>query len=177
MGEADCQHCGKNCGNAGAKTQHEKACPYNPENMPESGGQNVPATQPQTTGQSSAGMVPADGNRTGGADLVDSIVRLTDPEAPTQARAQGAKGVFGFVVNGLERYQEYRETRMEQADARAQSVDLQPADRYPECIECGHQFDGEDIGLMNEQVKCPGCGKVYDVIDAPVEEVPAEPTE
>lgn len=177
MAETTCQYCGRDCGNAGAKTQHEDACEANPANGGGGGGDRRPARQTDRQQQGGQPPVTRGGPADAGADVVDSFVALTDEDAPRQARVQGAQGVVGFVAGMWDRYNEYRDAKMNEQDRRAQSVDLKPADVYPECQECGYQFTGDDVGLSAETVQCPECGRVYEVIEQDPEEVPAEPVD
>lgn len=145
-----CQYCGRTIGNEGALAQHEASCNRAPE-----------TAEAPTTHDAEAPAPATEGGR-----VVDSIIRVFDDDLPATERTQGARGVLGFVMDGVDRYNEYRQRKLEVQDQRAQNVELEPAVEYPACDECGYQFDGDDIGITDEQVRCAGCGKLYHIRDA-----------
>lgn len=152
-----CDYCGKDCGNAGAATNHETACEANPANRGDAPAraqraEAVPATpseQPSTTG---------------GA-LADGLITAADENASVGERVGAIQALVGVVGDGIERYNQYRERQMEEGKDRAARVELEPIPDYPECVECSAQLGPEDIGTNNEEIKCPSCGKHYRVID------------
>lgn len=117
--------------------------------------------EPRTPERREASATPA----TGGGKVAGDLVRVLDPDMPARERAQGAQGILGFIFEGATRYQEYRERKLEEQERRARNVELEPAIEYPDCGECGYQFDGDDIGLNDDRVRCPDCNALYNIRD------------
>lgn len=151
-----CEYCGTELGNEGAKKQHEDACDSNPANRGDG--------QTRELARADQGRAPARRGGGDGENVVDSFIRLIDDDLPAHERTKGARGVFGAVMEGIDRYQEYREKKMQSQDERARNVDIEQATEFPAC-ECGYQFGGDDIGLTDDRVRCPECGRLYEIID------------
>lgn len=144
-----CQYCNRTIGNEGALAQHERACEANP---------NTPTDLAPREGASPA--------LAGGDHPVDSLLRVIDDDLPVTERTRGARGIIGYVFDGVDRYNAYRERKMEIQDARARNVDLEPAVDYPICSTCDYRFDGNDIGVSDDHVRCPNCHALYAIRDA-----------
>lgn len=94
-----------------------------------------------------------------------TAIALLDDDVGAEKRAEAAQNAAGVLGNVAGELLRYRDQKKQAKDQRAQNVELEPADKYPEC-ECGYQFDGGDIGLKDDSVKCPECGAIYNVRDA-----------
>lgn len=175
MSQADkptCRHCNETFGNAGAKANHESACPYNPENAPDQHTRQPQGQQAAPPARQPQGEAAPPARRGGGAGvggtLVDAAIAVADDDLPQEARRSAIRNGLGMVGDAIFRWQEYRERKMEEQDRRAANVELQEVVEYPTC-ECGYQFGGEDIGLNQEKARCPSCDRLYEIIDVPEE--------
>lgn len=177
MADLKCQFCGRDCGNAGAKTQHEAACPQNPANAQQEPARRAGGADPPQPGQQET--APAMPSGQGAGELFGSIVRVVDPDLPPEERARGARGVLGFLGDGFQWYQSYRQRKMEEQEMRAQQVELGEPENlpFPKCKNCGYQFDEDDIGLSDNKVRCPECTTLYPIIERSPDEVRAESAE
>jgi len=100
----------------------------------------------------------------GGSSAASDLIAVMDDDVDPERRAQGAKSVLGFLGNFAAEAIRYNDQKQQARDQRAQGVDVAPTDQYPECVDCAYQFTGEDIGLSDDEVKCPECGRVHDII-------------
>lgn len=186
---ATCQYCGREFGNEGAKTNHERACDSNPTNQgggqahasqqAQRGQQARPPARQQQPAQQGGQMAPANQGASAGGSLADAFIAMTDGDLPAEQRRDAIKGGLGVVGDMIFRYQEYRERKMDMQRQRAQNVQLEEETAYPECNECGYQFGAEDIGINDSQVRCPECTKLYTVRDGgdegePIDAQPGE---
>lgn len=153
-----CDYCPKEVGNEGAKAQHERACEHNPANQ-QTQTQPAPQTQQQQPQTMDA--------RSAGGSLADLLIAATDDDLPADARAGALRGGLKLVGDAFVRYQEYRTKKNALLDDHARSVDLGDPDElpYPVCGECDYQFDGDDIPMNAETVRCPSCDKLYPIED------------
>lgn len=171
MAETTCTYCGRECGNAGAKKNHEEACDENPDNA---GGQRArPPARDQGRQADRRADPPArrdEGRGTGDA-LADGLIAAIDDDIPQQTRTQAITEGLGAVGTIISRWQEHRQQKMEMREERAKNVELEPVEDLPACGECGYQFGAEDIGLKDEKVRCPECNTVYRLrsSDAPID--------
>lgn len=162
MASAECENCGHSWPLQKRLEDYARGGPSCPE---------CGSTRVEVEGESAdpparrEAETPAPTRARGGSDVVGDLVRVFDDDMPARERAEGARGVLGFIAEGAARYQEYRNRKMQEQERRARSVELEPAIDYPECTECGYQFDGDDIGLTDERVRCPGCDALYNVRD------------
>lgn len=163
-GDAVCQYCRKDCGNAGARTQHESACPENPANEgADRGGSdieraNAARARPEPSGQGA------------GETAGDLLFTLTHADqVPPEAKAEAVQEGLGLLGNIVQRYQALRFRNEQRIEQRAQRAELQPAEAYPQCPKCEYQFGPEDLG-SEELVRCPECDQLWEI------EVP-EPSE
>lgn len=157
-----CQYCGKDCGNEGAKTNHEEACDENPANR---GEETTPARR-QPREQARPPAQGHDGGGSAGGTLADAFIAATDDDLPAEARRDAIRGGLGIVGDFFVRYQDYRQQKMQQQKQRAENVELEPVEAYPSCRKCEYQFGPEDIGISDTEVRCPDCGELYEVRDA-----------
>lgn len=158
-----CEYCGKDCGNAGAATQHEDACDFNPSNQ----GQQTQAPARRQAGDQQAQPPDRQGRdapQTAGGALADGVITAVDDDASVGERVGAIQSLMGVVGDGVERYQQYRESRMEEQRQRAANVELERIPDYPDCTECGRQLGPEDIG-SDDEIVCPECGAHYRVIE------------
>lgn len=172
MAELACQYCGKPVGNEGALKQHEDACDHNPNNQPEpKGGQEPRRDVPQRRepAQDARPARQGGGGANLGGTLADAFIAVTDDDLPAEARQDAIKSGLGIVGDAFIRYQNYRQQKMEQQRNRAQNVELEEVNEFPQCNECEYQFGPEDIGMKDSEVRCPGCSKLYRVNDMPGE--------
>lgn len=162
MGEDDniCRWCGQDFGNAGALTQHERACEGRSADPVDQNTDKPARPAPQQDSQ----PAPYQGAESAGGTLVDAAMAVADDDLPAQARGQALKGGLGVVGDMFMRYQEYRDRKMQEQKKRASAVELEEVVDFPEC-DCGYQFDGDDIGLNNEQVRCPSCDRLWQIRD------------
>lgn len=161
-----CDYCGETLGNAGACANHERACPYNPENAPEARQQPQQQQAPRPARrQPQQGQPPArQQGRSAGDTLVDTAIAIADDDMPLEVRADAIRGGLGIVGDAIVRYQEYRDRKMEEQRNRAKRAELGEPQEYPQC-ECGHTFGPEEIGLNQSEVQCPDCTTVYEIVD------------
>lgn len=158
---AQCQYCGKDCGNEGARTNHERACPENPANQ---GTQNRATPARREPKPSETRPVRQSESASAGGTLADALIAVSDDDAPLEARQKAVKDGLGIIGDAIARYQSYREKKMQQQEMRAESAELEEVVEYPVC-ECGYQFGPEEIGINNTQVRCPECRKLWEIKD------------
>lgn len=161
--DVTCRYCGQSFGNAGAKTNHERACDQNPQSQQAAPAQGQPHA-PQPAQQQQAQPATYQGADSPGGTLADAAIAAVDDDIPADARRQALKNGLGIVGDAIVRYQSYRERKMQQQRERAANADLEPVTEYPEC-DCGYQFDGTDVGLNIDEVRCPDCNALYRVVD------------
>lgn len=155
-----CQYCGQMCGNAGALTQHERACPHNPDNAPGGGPQRD--RRPAPAGGRQADPRPARRGGGGGAGVADTLFVLTNfDEMPSDMRREAVQQGAGFLGGAINRWLDLREASMERSRERAESAELSPVEEFPTCNDCDYQFGPED--LNGDQVRCPDCSRLYNV--------------
>lgn len=163
MGQSDatCQYCGKDCGNAGGKANHESSCPENPANQnADDGARSAEIRRAEPQG---AAPAPADGAETAGAAAGDLLFTLTHgDDLPPEARANAVSQGIGLLGQVVDRYQRLRFRNEEMKEQRAQQATLERAVDYPECGDCGYQFGAEDIG-NDDQVRCPECNALWNI--------------
>jgi hypothetical protein len=162
QGDPFCEFCGKDCGNAGAKSNHEAACSENPANQEGDGrraeieragrGEATPATPVKSQGAGEAA-----GN---------ILFTLANPDAVTpEARKQARTQAGGILQSAWNQYNELRFRNEKRQEERAKNAELERADKYVECGECGYQFGPDAVG-SNERVRCPECNTLWVVKDA-----------
>lgn len=160
--DAICQYCGKDCGNAGAKTNHEAACPENPANQ--DAAEQGDSAEIRRAEADPATPAPAQGAQSAGAVAGDLLFTLTNgDDVPPEARANAVSQGIGLLGQVIDRYQRLRHRNQEMKEERAQQARLEPAVEYPACDECGYQFGAEDIG-SDDQVRCPDCGALWNIV-------------
>lgn len=160
MSEDDltCRYCDAGpFGNKGAQTNHENACDHNPENQT--------AERPARRETQDARPAPTSGQDAGaGQTAGDLLFTITHgDDLPPEARANAVTQGIGLLQQIANRYNELRFRNEELKEQRAQSAQLERAVEYPECEECGYQFGPDDLGT-DEQVRCPGCDTLYNVM-------------
>lgn len=163
---AICKYCGKDCGNAGARTNHEPACPENPDNQ--SGGdrrrRDPGDRRRDVPDRRDGGEIAPRGDQGGaGAALADIGIALFDDDVEPQQRGQALGGLLGLAQQGVSRYNQYRDMKMQQQEHRARNAELEEVTNLPECGECGYQFTADEIGFNDEHVRCPECQKLWRV--------------
>lgn len=152
--DVTCQYCRRELGNAGARANHERSCDENPANQQR---ERAPARrEPQQQGE----LAQADGPAGPGAELADLGIALLDDDVAPEQRGQALGGLLGLAQQGVNRYNQYRQAKMEEQERRAQQVELEKVTELPEC-ECGYQFDADEIGLNDERVRCPDCNALW----------------
>lgn len=156
-----CQFCGKECGNEGAKSNHEQACPENPANKPQQ--QQSASQQPVRDSQQAEPAQPHN-STSAGATLAETFIAATDDDLPTGRRAQTLRKGLEIVGDAIDRYTLYRQQKQEQQRQRATNIELEEATEHPTC-KCGYQFDGDDIGVTDSHVRCPECEALYEIRD------------
>lgn len=124
----------------------------------DSGGGDVPARKPQ---QQETAPAQAGG---GGMSGTQTAIALLDSDVDTEKRAEAVDQAAGIIGNAARELLNYQNQKKQAQDQRAQNAELEKAVQYPEC-ECGYQFDGEDIGLSDETVRCPDCDMMWNVVD------------
>lgn len=167
---AQCGYCGRDCGNPGARANHEAACDENPDNQearprhPSQAADGHAPARRDSPAQNAVQRQDAPGQNHGGV-LVDAAIALTDDDLPSQTRAKALRSGLGIIGDGIVRYQQYRERKMEEQRSRAKSVELGEPEDYPQC-KCGYTFGPDDIGLTDREVRCPDCSTIYPIRDA-----------
>lgn len=152
-----CQYCGKAVGNAGALTQHERACDHNPANEEplREERDRTPARRDEQTTEIARGGAP-------GAGIADTLFVLANfDEMPTDVRREAVNQSAGIIGNAVNRWLDLRERSIENKRNRARNAELDPIEELPSCPECGYQFKTDD--LTSEEVQCPECNGVYAV--------------
>jgi DNA-directed RNA polymerase subunit RPC12/RpoP len=161
QGDPFCEYCGKDCGNAGAKSNHEAACSENPANQ-EGGGQRA---EIERAGRQEATPAAPAGPQGAGEAAGDILFTLANPDAaPPEARKQARSQGISILGSVLHRYNELRFRNEKMQEERAKNAELERADKYVECGECGYQFGPDAVG-SNEQVRCPECNTLWVVKD------------
>lgn len=166
MSQADgptCQYCGEPFGNAGAKANHERACPHNPENAPDTAPQQGQAAAPPTRQPQGQGgpMTPAQGGGLG-AGLADTLYVLRNfDEMPSDVRRETVSQATSIAGSALNRWLDLREADIQRQEEMAKNAQLEPADEFPTCPECDYQFDADDLG--GDSVRCPSCDSLFNV--------------
>lgn len=102
-----------------------------------------------------------------GEDIGESFIRAVDTDLSTGERLRGLRGLVSAGLDLADWYNQYRERKMEEQELRAQRIELGDPKTlpFPECDECGYQFDESDIPLNAIRVRCPECTTLYPVID------------
>lgn len=155
-----CRYCGRTLGNAGARAQHEAACPHNPENHPPSKGIEVEAGGVPVRQQATPTEVEAarGGAGTSAADTL--FVLFNYDEMPPEARREAVNQGTGFLGSLLNRYLDLRDRSNSRREERARQAELEPVVELPTC-ECGYQFGTDELG--GRQVRCPDCNMLFNV--------------
>lgn len=169
--DLECQYCGKECGNKGGKTTHERHCEYNPTNQeqPQQQVQQQPQqpppqqTQPPAQQQQETGVAQhnqresiALGAEIGetGADLMTG-----DPEMKAKAQAELTDIVGASLIQLGRKTAERKLEQIREAKSSSTS-DFRVAREYPSCPECGRQITEVPVG--NEHFQCRNCGAILE---------------
>lgn len=185
----ECQYCGKEFGNAGAKGSHERSCDQRPEpaqqtpaetarqgQQPQQQPQQAepapqaqpPATaQQQAQGQAQGGQnLPAQ-QQGGGGNPIETGMQLGEALAGARSDDPGAqakaKGEMTKMAGAaLAKIGETVAERGQQRHQRAKqnaNRSTKKSQDYPECVECGGQIAEVPA---EEPFGCPHCGTLLE---------------
>jgi hypothetical protein len=170
-----CPVCGEEFdhNNAGARTNHVRACREKKEKYSQGGGREQPqqaqqaeqaeveAIRPTEDQSQQQGELPANQTSTAGEGIGTGIASALDDDAPIQQRAEGVKEVAslaGGLLSGIMQHREQKEQRQKQ---RAKSANIEKVEDKPQCGECGAVFS--KIPETADRIQCPHCGVEYRV--------------
>lgn len=155
-----CQYCGRELGNAGAQTTHERSCDHNPANQAEA---QAPATR-QTETQT---VEVAPREQSGGeiVEATQNIAALADSDMPTQSRLGALQTILAKGQAAIEGYQNYRREKLALQEDRANNLELVDPEDVITCESCGYEITPEQIPLQADRMRCPNeqCQKVWDL--------------
>lgn len=145
------------CGTTNVEVEYDEREPRAPARRGER------ETRPETGGTGGAG-----------AAVADVFFALSHPDAPREVRTEAVRQGAGFLGGAINRWLDHRERNMERNREAARSAELTRNEQYPECGDCGYQFDDTEIIASTRSVKCPECHTVWDVTmkEAPIDASP-----
>lgn len=171
MSETDaCPHCGRSdFGNAGARTQHVRACAEEAKKYQQNGGggpTDPESQQAQVVKMESAGggsgsqSMPAPSDPDGGESFGMAVAGALDEDAPPAQRQEGVKKVAGLIGELASGFMQHKTQKDQRQRQRAQQADVEPAEDKPQC-ECGATF--VKIPQAASRIECGECGREYRV--------------
>ena len=150
-----CQYCGREFGNAGAKTNHEAACDQNPANQqqPAQGGRGQAATPARQEQPPAQEAVPATQQGGGGAGSAagELLFALTSDDVDQRTKGQAAAQGLGLLGQAFQKYQDLRFRNEQRKQQRAANAQLEPAVDCPPYPECGYQSAVEGGGDAEQE--------------------------
>ncbi len=179
MAELDpCPYCGRDdFGNAGARSQHVRACKvkaeqYNDSQSEEDTVEATPAKADSKPAQSGSQRAAAPDNQNpsgndsalarAGESMASGLAATLDEDAPVETRKKGVSNLTSLVGGLMGGVMEYRNEKNRREEQNARNVGLEQVEDKPECANCGLTFS--QIPENAERVSCPECGAEYRVV-------------